>query len=235
MQAQNLVDQEGRKTGHWKVDYPNGRTQYEADFVEGRPVGEMLRYHENGMLGARMLFEAGSSRNYTYLYYISGKPAAEGWYVDQLKDSVWTYYSEFDGSVRIRESYVGGKLNGFSHKYYPEGVVSEEVEWKENIKEGAWNQYYKNGVQRLSGHHKSGMLHGLYEVYYADETIKIRGDYLNNKSNGTWTFFDEDGMEIYTLEYVNGIPADQEKYDQWIQDSLKNYEITIEPDSQQQF
>ena len=43
LQGQNLVDDQGRKTGHWIVEYPNGRTLYEADFVKGEPVGEMIR------------------------------------------------------------------------------------------------------------------------------------------------------------------------------------------------
>ena len=66
------------------------------------------------------------------LYYESGKAAAEGIYVNQVKDSVWTYYSEFDGSVRIRETYREGKLEGMSKHYYPGGEISEEVHWKQD-------------------------------------------------------------------------------------------------------
>jgi antitoxin component YwqK of YwqJK toxin-antitoxin module len=234
MQGQNLVDVEGRKTGHWKVEYPNGRTLYEANFEEGHPVGEMVRYYESGGLRARMLFETGSKRSYVYLFYTNAKPAAEGWYVDQVKDSVWTYYSEFDGSVRIRETYLDGKQHGLSSSYYPVGEISEEVEWKQNVKEGAWKQYYINGVPRLIAHYKNGVLQGSYEVYFSDKTIKIRGSYLDNKSHGTWVYYDETGKEVYTLEYVNGAPADIEKYELWIQDSLKNYEVIPEPGSLQQ-
>jgi antitoxin component YwqK of YwqJK toxin-antitoxin module len=235
LQGQNLVDEEGRKSGHWKVEYPNGRTHYEAFFVEGSPVGEMLRYYEKGGIKARMLFEEKGKRSYASLFYTSGKPSAEGWYVDQVKDSVWTYYSNFDGSVRIREPYLEGKLNGVSQNYYPDGVISEEVEWKENVKDGAWTQYYKNGNPRLSGHYKDGLLQGSYEVYFSDNTIEIRGIYLDNLSNGTWRFYDESGKEVYVLEYVNGIPADIEKYELWIQDSLKNYEVISEPETNVQF
>ena len=123
--GQNQLDADGRKTGRWKVEYPNGKTQYEADFVEGRPVGEMLRYYENGALRARIIFDKEGSRSYAYLYYSNRKPAAEGIYVDQQKDSIWTYYSEFDGSVRIREPYEKGLLHGISQSYYPGGEVSE--------------------------------------------------------------------------------------------------------------
>lgn len=235
LQGQNLVDEEGRKTGHWKVEYPNGRTHYEADFVEGNPVGEMLRYYEKGGLRARMLFEEEGKRSYASLFYTSRKPSAEGWYVNQEKDSVWTYYSEFDGSVRIRESYIEGKLNGVSRSFYPSGEISEEVEWKDNVKYGAWTQYYKNGNPRLSGHYKDGLLQGSYEVFFSNNTIKISGNYLDNLSNGTWRYYDESGKEVYVLEYVNGIPADIEKYELWVQDSLKKYIVTSEPETNVQF
>jgi antitoxin component YwqK of YwqJK toxin-antitoxin module len=234
VQGQNLLDGEGRKTGHWKVEYPNGKILYEAEFVEDKPVGEMVRYYENGAVKARMIFQPGSDRSLARLFFNNGKPAAEGWYVAQIKDSVWTYYSEFDGSVRIREPYLEGMLEGVARSYYPDGKISEEVAWKQNMKEGPWNQYYQNGIRRLSGHYKNGLLNGSYEVYFSNNSIEIRGTYLDNKSHGTWYYYNESGEEIYSLEYLNGTPVDLEKYDLWIQDSLKKYEDVIIPDSFQQ-
>lgn len=231
LQGQNLLDEQGRKTGHWKVDYPNGRTRYEGDFVEGRPVGEMLRYYDNGALRARMIIEPDGKRSCVYLFYSNGKAAAEGIYVDQLKDSVWTYFSEDDGSVRIRESYVLGKLQGTSKSYYPDGNISEEVDWNDNIKHGTWKQYYSNGNTRLSGQYENGKLQGSYEVYYSDGTMEISGSYLDDRSHGTWSFYDESGTEVYSIVYENGSPADREKYEMWIQDSLlKKYNTPIEPE-----
>jgi antitoxin component YwqK of YwqJK toxin-antitoxin module len=231
LQGQNLLDDEGRKTGHWKVEYPNGKILYEADFLEGQPVGVMVRYHDNGVVKARMIFDPGGKKSQARLFFKSGKPAAEGLYVNQVKDSVWTYYSEYDGSVRIRESYLDGKLEGVTRRYYPSGEISEEVEWKQNVKDGPWKQYYENGAPRLSGTYKNGLLQGLYEVYFSNKAIKIRGTYVENKSHGTWSFYNEKGEEIYSLEYINGVPADMEKYESWIQDTLMKYENVSEPDS----
>jgi antitoxin component YwqK of YwqJK toxin-antitoxin module len=231
LQGQNQLDEQGRKTGHWKVDYSNGRTRYEADFVGGRPVGEMLRYYENGALRARMIIDPGGKRSYVYLFYSNGKAAAEGLYVDQLKDSVWTYFSEFDASVRIREPYAMGKLQGTSQSYYPDGDISEEVDWNENIKHGEWKQYYKNGNTRLSGQYVNGKLQGSYEVYYSDGTIEISGSYQDNRSHGTWCFYDESGKELYSIIYENGNPANMEKYEIWMQDSLlKKINTPTEPE-----
>lgn len=231
--GQNLVDEEGRKTGHWKVAYPNGKTLYEADFVEGQPVGEMLRYYENGAVKARMLFEADGQRSVARLYYQNGKLAAEGLYVNQQKDSVWTYFSEFDASVRIREPYQEGKLDGVVRSYYPSGEISEEVEWSQDMKEGSWKQYFKNGATRLSANHKNGQLEGSYEVYLSNNTIQIRGMYRENRAHGPWKFYDENGKEAYTLEYNMGAPANREEFERWMEDSLKNYLIITEPESMQ--
>ena len=230
LQGQNQVDDMGRKTGQWKELYPSGKTLYEADFVEGRPVGEMIRYYENGAVKARMLFEATGNRSHARLYYENGKKAADGLYKNQVKDSVWTYYSEFDGSVRIREEYQEGKREGMSQSYYPGGEISEEVQWKQNLKDGFWKQYYVNGIPRLSGHYEKGKLQGSYELYFSDGNIKIKGSYLNNRSHGTWLFYDENGKEIFQLEYVNGTPADWDKYNIWIQDTLNKYIPISEPD-----
>jgi len=222
--AQNQLDEQGRKVGPWKAEYPNGRTLYEAEFEEGRPIGLMIRYYENGSVRARMNFDSTGRRCYTEMFYPSGKQAAVGWYLDQQKDSVWTYFSPVDGSVRIREAYDKGQLNGQVRRYYPSGRISEEIEWVNNVKEGKWKQYYTNGEPRLSSHYKDDLLNGSYEVYFGNGNIKIRGEHLEGKINGTWSYFDETGKELISHEFVNGIPVDQEGYSQWIHDTLEKYQ-----------
>ncbi|MCK4747758.1 MAG: toxin-antitoxin system YwqK family antitoxin [Bacteroidales bacterium] len=228
--GQNLLDEQGRKTGPWKVDYPNGKTLYEATFKDGRPVGLMVRYYENGAVRARMKFDPFVDRSFTTLYYKNGKSAAEGWYEGKAKDSVWTYFSEFDGSVRIREPYVNGMLHGRVQSYYPEGHVSEEVFWVQNNKKGSWKQFYKDGSLRLDGSYDKDMLNGLYQVYYADSTIKVSGTYVDNLSHGIWSYYNEEGEELYTIEFQSGRAVDQAKYLEIMQDTLKKFELTAEPD-----
>lgn len=231
LQGQNLLDDQGRKTGPWKVEYPNGKTLYEATFQKGIPVGEMVRYYENGGIRARMDFDSTEDRSFTTLYYKNGRQAAAGWYVQQLKDSVWTYYSEIDGTVRIREPYHHGNLHGKVQRYYPSGLPSEEVSWKMNNRNGPWVQYYEDGSRRLESQYENDTLNGPYEVFYADSTLKVRGRYLDNLNHGTWSFYDENGSEVYTIEYVKGKAVDQEKYDQLVQDSLNRFELIAEPES----
>jgi antitoxin component YwqK of YwqJK toxin-antitoxin module len=235
LQGQNQLDEQDRKTGPWKVEYENGRTLYEANFKEGRPVGELVRYYESGAVRARMMFDTLEDLSFTRMYYKNGKQAAEGWYADQAKDSVWTYYSEFDGTIRIQEPYEDGNLQGMVRSYYPSGKISEEVAWLENKKQGSWKQYYENGSLRLKCRYENDMLNGLYEVFSADSTIKVRGAYLENNSNGIWSFYDETGLEVYSIKYEYGKAVDQEKYLQLMQDSLQKYDLITEPESIQHF
>ncbi len=232
--GQNLVDEQGRKTGQWKVEYPGGNTLYEARFKEGRPAGLMVRYYESGAVRARMMFDSVEDRSFTRLYYKNGKQAAEGWFVNEVKDSVWTYFSKFDGSVRIRESYLDGNLHGPVRSFYPSGIVSEEVIWVQNRMDGAWKQYYKDGSLRLECQYKNDMLNGPYKVYYADSTLKVRGEYRDNKSHGMWSYYDETGTENYAIEFLFGKAVEQEKYLQLMGDSLQRFEVTTEPEFIQQ-
>ena len=220
----NQLDGEGRRTGPWRVEYPDGDIRYEATFVKGRPVGEMVRYYENGAVQARMDFDSTADRSYTRLYYENGKIAAEGWFAERDKDSVWTYYSEFDGTVRIREPYHRGKLQGKVKNYYPSGEVSEEVTWDRHQKEGEWKQYYRDGSLRLESSYKDDRLDGPYRVYYPDSTLKVSGSYEENRSEGKWEFFDESGNLLYAIEYEHGKPVDQEEFLRMMQDSLLRFQ-----------
>lgn len=228
IEAQNRLDEQGRKTGHWKVEYPGGGTLYTAYFVEGKPVGEMIRYYENGAVRARMQFDTIRDQSYTFLYYSSGKLAAEGWHRKQQKDSVWTYYSEVSGSVRIREPYRMGALDGWVRKYYDDGQVSEEIHWVNNLKDGPWKRYYKNGALRLNSNYENGLLQGEYAVYFSDSTVQIKGIYVDEKSHGPWHYYDRKGQEQYVIQYDHGKVLDQEKYLQMMQDTINKYNAVLE-------
>jgi len=235
IKGQNQLDDQGRKTGPWKVEYPNGKTLYQGTFHEGRPVGLMTRYYNTGAVRAKMVFDRDRDRSHAKLYYKGGKIAAEGVYTGQDKDSVWTYYSEYDGSVRMREGFSNGKIHGKSLRYYPGGEVSEELNWEMNSKEGPWMQYFEDGAIRLKSSYRNNLLNGAYDVYFADKIIMISGSYADGKSEGLWSYHTDRGELLYTLEYKDGKPLDQDKYNQLMQDTLLKYDTIKTPEPFQLF
>lgn len=233
--AQNQLDEQGRKTGPWKVEYDNGKTLYEGEFREGKPVGLMLRYYDSGALRARMTFDPDGERSYAEMFYKNGKKAAEGRYIKQDKDSVWTYYSQHEENIRMREAYISGKLDGISYRYYPSGQVSEEVSWVGNSREGSWKQYFEDGSLRLHGLYQNNMLNGPYLVYYGNGKLMMEGKLVDDLSEGTWSYYTEEGELQYTLDYLKGRPLDTEKYIQLMQDTLVNYDSIKAPQPVQFF
>ncbi|MCP4310918.1 MAG: hypothetical protein GY790_06615 [Bacteroidetes bacterium] len=234
LNGQNQLDENGKKRGPWRVEYPNGKTLYEGTFIDGRPVGLLTRYYNTGAVRAKMMFDPQADRSHAELFYKGGKKAAEGAYAGKDKDSVWIYYSDYDGTVRIRESYTEGKINGKSIRYYPNGQVSEEVSWVMDSKDGPWLQYFEGGEPRLKGSYRDNMLNGLYEVWFSEGGLLMSGEYVDDKSEGTWSYYDDKAKLLYTLEYKDGQAVDQEKYMKLMQDTLLKYD-TIETPQPAQF
>jgi antitoxin component YwqK of YwqJK toxin-antitoxin module len=95
--------------------------------------------------------------------------------------------------------------------YYNNGDVSEKHEWKNNLKDGIWEQYYMGGLLKMKGNYIANKLEGDFFVYDENGKPYLRGRYLNDRRHGKWTFFREDGTIEADLEYMNGKPlnADQ--------------------------
>ena len=206
----NKVDENGLKHGFWKKYYPNGNLFYSGFFKDDKPVGTLKRYYESGRLKAIMNFDSTGTYAETKLYYEDGKLAAEGYYYNSLKDSLWKYYSYYEGTIISDEIYKKGLKNGISHKYYPNGNITEKTEWKDNIKNGVWEQYYENNSLRLKGSYNRGKLSDDFIVYSPDGSIQIKGHYLEGKRHGKWIFYDDKDNVNFEVNFIYGKVEDEE-------------------------
>ena len=200
----NQVDAKGLKQGYWKKDYPNGKLMYRGYFKDGKPAGEMRRYYSTGDLQAIMKFDKKGEYSRAVLFYDTGDVAAKGNYHHEQKDSLWTYFSYYTGAITTTESYDDGVKNGSEKHYYPSGQISDEVQWKKDVKDGAWNQYFEDGSVKLKASYSHNKINGGYKLYYPGGNLYIMGQYIDNMRNGAWTFYDENGKVKYTLNYHYG-------------------------------
>ena len=46
------------------------------------------------------------------------------------------------------------------------------------------------------------------------------GRYVNDRSEGIWNYYDPEGELLYSLEYRNGVPADEEQYRKLMEENL---------------
>ena len=199
----NQTDAEGKKHGYWEKRYDNGEIRYRGEFIHGVPVETFERFYDDGSLQAIIKYRS-PSENYATLYYpeIDAK-IAEGKYIDQERDSVWTFYSE-EGILTSKETYQNGEKEGLTEIFYADGSISERIMFKEDEKNGLWEQYFNNGQPKLRAQVINGVKYdGKYTTYYPDGMKLEEGKYVDGKKESSWYQFNEDGSVHIIYVYRN--------------------------------
>ncbi len=214
LSAQNInqKDEQGRKQGYWENTTPMGRKIYAGNFKDGYPEGEMLRYHDNGALKARLIFSNKGKNAKAKLHNTYGQLAASGNYTNKKKDSLWQYFDKNE-QILIQEYYVDGKKDGLSTYYYPNGQEYETYEYKNNLKHGKWIRYNRSGKKIISAHYLNGKLNNAFTTYYNNGIIKIDGFYKNGKRHEKWIFYTPKGQIDKKIIYTMGVANNQDEID----------------------
>ncbi len=101
-------------------------------------------------------------------YYINGKLEKQGFYKNNLPDSLWTFY-------------------------YEQGGVKMSGALKDGVNHGLWQYYFENGNLNMAGMIIDAGREENWKYYYENGNIKSEGQYLKDKKNGIWNYFYEDG------------------------------------------
>lgn len=205
----NQTDENGKKHGKWEQRYENGEIRYRGAFNHGIPEGKLERFYDDGSPQAVMIYR-NPSETYATLYYPSIEIImAEGKYVEQERDSVWTFYSE-ESILTSRETYQHGAKQGPTEIYYEDGSLSERIVFKDDVKNGLWEQYFNNGHPKLKAHVVDGVKYdGLYTTYNPDGTKLEEGKYVDGRKESSWYLFNEDGSVHIIYVYRNDQVVDE--------------------------
>jgi antitoxin component YwqK of YwqJK toxin-antitoxin module len=232
----NQTDAAGHKQGYWEKRDADSNLVYQGYFNDNKPTGTMRRYYETGELKATLTYKPNSDYVKTRFYYDTGEVAAEGLYFGNQKDSLWSYYSYYTAALTSTEIYVKGVKQGVEKKYYPNGQVSEEVEWQKGIKNGIWNQYFDDGNVKMKSTCKNNKVNGPYVFYWPNGNLYIAGNFVDDKREGKWSFYTDEGKLKWEINYINGkaenedeiIAQDQEFFKMVDQNIGKFQEPTID-------
>lgn len=229
----NQVDGNNLKQGYWQKRYPNGQPAYRAFFVDDKPRGLLVRYHENGAKMALIDYFDGGDTSFAQLFSTAGKLIARGRYLNgKKKHGLWEYYK--GGRLTMSESYSNGLPDGLSLLYYPSGKVFERKRFKNGRQEGLYEQLLEQGNPVFEAMFSGGMRNGGVRYYYPTNRIRIEGRYTDNVRTGEWTFYAPDGAVTRKTTYVQGVAADKDSVDRENSDLLKSMEanrgLLVEPD-----
>ena len=147
-------------------------------------------------------------------YFINGTLENEGFYKNNIPDSLWTYYYESgltkmkgmlnngsnhglweyyfeNGKINMAGMIIDSKREDTWKYYYENGDLKSQGDYKENKKDGIWNYFYEEGELKAQTYYSGDK--GSYKEFFNSGKIKSEGLIFNGKSDSTWIYYHENG------------------------------------------
>lgn len=197
--AQNTIDKQGRKQGHWIKTDKQGHKIFEGNFKDGRETGVFEYFYADGTVRLRNTFIGNDGKRCKHeAYDEKGRLVAKGEYCLKNRDGQWEFYAE-DGKLIKKAGYKMGVQEGEQVIFTHSGDTAEVLNWKDGKKEGRW--WKRTGTKAyLQANYKGGALEGRLEEYN-------EGGKLSHEC--TYTHGAKDGHSIY---YENGLKTIDETW-----------------------
>jgi antitoxin component YwqK of YwqJK toxin-antitoxin module len=190
----NKLDEKGRKHGIWKGFYEvSKRPRYEGTFEHGKESGVFNFYDDTKAksLIATREFDPKDQAAYTTFYDQKGNKVSEGKVVNKVFDGQWIYYHLASKNTMTTENYSKGKLEGLRTVFYINGQIAEEINYKDNLKNGFYKKYTEKGMLLEESTFKNDLYSGLAIFSDSKGDMVSKGHFVNGKKAGIWQFFEK--------------------------------------------
>lgn len=221
---------DNRKTGPWIEYYCNGNMKNKLTFVNGRPDGYAIMYHDNGKISEEGNWKINKWVGNYKLYYENGQVQHEFVFNQAGKrDGPQTYYYD-NGQKAIEGNFANGKESGLIKEFYENGDVKAEKTYAEgnvdvasikefqpkkpmlkksdNPLENAPKLEVKPDEKPNEGVAKKGptILNGKFTLYNKSKQITKDGIFKDNRfMEGKAYIYDENGILTRVSVYKDGI------------------------------
>lgn len=216
--AQNKIDQQGRRQGHWIKTDKDGSRIFEGDFKDGLEVGTFNYYYPDGTLKIRNIYTVPGRFCQHEAYDEKGHLLAKGFYNQKNRDSIWTIYNEQGRVVKIA-GYKMGVKQGAHIVFNANGDTAEIATWNDNHRHGRWwKRIGKHGY--ITGTYINGIMQGRLTEYGDDGKLLRDGNYKDGLKDGNYRHF-EGGILTVDERWQNGALTEREillhaPNDRWI-------------------
>lgn len=203
--AQNRIDQQGRKQGHWIKTDKNGVKIFEGDFKDGMETGTFQYFYPDGTLRIKNTFDAGGKTCKHEAYDEKGRLLATGRYNQKNRDGEWRFFNENGKLVKIA-NYKMGIKQGTHVVFTSTGDTAEVCNWYDNHRNGRW--WKKVGTDGyITANYSKGSIDGRLVAYEKGQMTR-EGFYRNGVKNGSYKYFEEGRLAI-DENWVDGILIDR--------------------------
>lgn len=204
--AQNQIDRQGRRQGHWVRTDKDGAKIYEGDFVDGQETGTFTYYYPDGTVRMRNVYSVPGTRCSHEAYDEQGRLVARGEYDRRNRDGRWSFYAE-DGRLVKEADYRMGVKDGMHVVYTQRGDTAEVTHWRDNHRNGRW--WKRIGLKGyITGHYVNGGLEGRLVEYDEQGRLCREGYYKDGLKHGSYRYY-EGGVLVVDERWEHGMMADR--------------------------
>ncbi len=201
----NRYDNNGKKSGTWKIFHPSGKLKILSFYKNGKLEGYVKEYDEKGKLlssnryiEGELFVDVDSTDVKTTVkkaYYSNGKLKQSGAFKHDKPVGLHNTYSQL-GEITSTKKY-----SSTSWLVY-EGLVN-----KNGKKQGDWTYFYKSGKIKSKGSYKNGRRVGAWKFYYENGKIEQVGQYdKKGKATSLWIWYYRNGKKLREEQFVKGKP-----------------------------
>ena len=147
-------------------------------------------------------------------------------------------YKADDNFFHVRDYFQSGQIQMDGYYSLFDKHIKEEYQcnYKTNIKEGSYKEWFENGQIRFIGTYKNGLRSGLCNSWYSDGQIESEENWLNGQLHGNVKYWTKQGFLQFDLFFDNGININPKNVDyqylsytptDYITDTLKLWPLII--------
>ncbi|MCQ2294666.1 MAG: hypothetical protein MJZ67_03335 [Bacteroidales bacterium] len=206
-QAQNQIDKQGRKQGHWVKTDKQGAKIYEGDFVNDAETGTFTYYYPNGTVRIKNVYTEPGKICKHEVYDPNGQLLAKGNFNQKNRDGLWEFFSN-DGKIIKKTTYKMGVRHGLQVLFTSKGDTAEVCNWADNHRHGRWwKRIGENGY--ITATYVNGRIEGRLVEYNNQQQLVREGHYTKGERNGSWSYY-EDGQLVIRERWSMGSMRDRE-------------------------
>lgn len=198
---------EGKIDGIYESFYRNGKPEHKFQYVAGKKDGPQEEHYEDGTLSLTRTFHNGKPDGINTYYGKKGTVYGTVTFRDNVPVALkftspdgktlreaenrkgvnpLEYYNEYGVKKTSMQLDDKGLVQGKASYYNTSGVLSNEIDYKDDEEEGVSVNYYKNGKVNSKRHYKAGKTDGYYEAYFSGGQLRTEGWQKNGNAEGTW-------------------------------------------------
>lgn len=103
------------------------------------------------------------------------------------------------GELESRHSEIGGKITGVRRRWYRNGQLFSEAEFKDGVKNGQVRQWTEAGSMLLAASVVNDQFDGLYQSWWDNGVLKEQGTFVNGIRQPGYRWFNQDGSLLKEL------------------------------------